>query len=198
MNNERKPTAADREAAEKVYREIWPGAPNDEGVRADIDLFADALAAARRDERETGIAEERARWRPDDAPDREPTEFEVGLWERILAGMLEDDKGFVSSAHPAFRAWCLTVIKPYTDAIVKAAREEGRGDAEARVAALGAAAGEARSFIKGIWDDKYISAEEEPVVFGLMITTLKGLDAALLVGAALVNPPKAEEVESDE
>jgi len=44
----------DTEAAEKVYREIWPGAPNDEGVRADIDLFAAALAAARQaGERET-------------------------------------------------------------------------------------------------------------------------------------------------
>ena len=147
------PPPGDREAADwvwalsaseivtKIVCRLYPGAT---GImkskwQSEISMVEAALAAARRDERETGIAEERARWRPDDAPDREPTEFEVGLWERILAGMLEDDKGFVSSAHPAFRAWCLTVIKPYTDAIVKAAREEGRGDAEARVAALGAA-----------------------------------------------------------
>ena len=145
--------------------------------------IAAALAAARRDERETGIAEERARWRPDDAPDREPTEFEVGLWERILAGMLEDDKGFVSSAHPAFRAWCLTVIKPYTDAIVKAAREEGRGDAEARVAAL-------EGGINKAVDEMNIAIEDHESCVGLV-----GIADYIEARDALAALVKAEEVE---
>ena len=47
--------------------------------------------------------------------DREPTKAEVGLWERILDGMLVDDEDFVSAARAAFQAWCLTVIMQYTD-----------------------------------------------------------------------------------
>ena len=51
--DQRAPAQGDVEAAEAVYRKIWPNAPEDETVKADISLIADALSAARRAERET-------------------------------------------------------------------------------------------------------------------------------------------------